>query len=101
MIENTRAGDVAFDVGAAAGIVVPAKDGDIPLATIDAIIRMTGDRFPGDVRLEVSTDPEYPERPNFVFHVRQQPRRPSQPGRIFKMVLRGTMLESMPLISVG
>lgn len=74
MIENTVANDLVSDVNVGPSIVAVARDGDIPPSTIDAIVRMTNELVPGELRIEVSVDPEFPERPSLVFHVRQQSR---------------------------
>lgn len=57
-----------------ADIVEPSAEVDIPVATFDAIVRLTKELFAADVQVERSVDPECPERPDFVFHVHQKSR---------------------------
>jgi hypothetical protein len=36
---------------------------------LEAVLRATNSLFPGEVKVELSVDPEYPERPSIVFRV--------------------------------
>lgn len=58
------------------GVVAQPGIANIPISVLDEIARMTSELFAGDVRIETSVDPEYPQRPNFVFHVSQKSRSP-------------------------
>lgn len=42
------------------------------IAAINEIVTLTNDFFPGKVRVEISVDPEFPEWPCVVFHVREE-----------------------------
>lgn len=57
MIENTIANDLVSDVNVGPSIVAVASDGDILPSTIDAIVRMTNELVPGELRIEVSGGP--------------------------------------------
>jgi len=47
---------------------------DPPIRGMEEVIQFTKEFFAGNVSIEVSVDPEFPERPNVVFHVSEQPK---------------------------
>lgn len=46
--------------------------GQVSIAALDEIIQLTSNSFPGNVCVEISADPEFPDWPSIVFHVHQE-----------------------------
>ncbi|HVX09698.1 MAG TPA: hypothetical protein VHC22_00715 [Pirellulales bacterium] len=46
-----------------------SESSESTLDDIEAILRLTQSLFPGEVKIETSVDPEYPDSPSIVFHV--------------------------------
>ena len=71
MIKKTVVDFAPSDAGADPVAMELTPSGDIPANVVEQIVRVTSELFPGNVRIEVSVDPEYPAHPSLVFHVRQ------------------------------